>query len=410
VPLLADPAWTPTELAGVIKRNGVRAAAWEGDLPAGLVGLEHAGQRDGFTIARVLPPADGFAPNRMRPDMELGRFTSGSTGFPRCLQYTSRMVLAAAAAWWEGAAVTADDRVLSMATFNNGLAFNTSVFAVLCSGAMVAFHGGKILKSAIARTIAAVDPTILIAYPIVYEALVRSGEPLGFSSRFRLAASSAAPLAETTRALWRLLVGFDINDYYGMAELGPITFVNASARGRRGRPMPRVTFAVTDDDGRPVPAGEIGRIRVKTAALVREYLDTTDPPFSANLDAEGRYITCDRGLVGAGGDLVLKGRVGNIVNIAGRKIDPTEIEAALRTMPGVRNVVVHGEKAGADTLLAAWVESECVAADDVVAFARAQLAAYKVPHRVTVMAELPRSSAGKISLGRLRGFDTEVQP
>jgi acyl-CoA synthetase (AMP-forming)/AMP-acid ligase II len=99
--------------------------------------------------------------------------------------------------------------------------------------------------------------------------------------------------------------------------------------------------------------------------------------------------------------LVLHGRLGRLINIAGRKIDPTEVESALREMSGVQNVVVRGEETPERTLLAAYIESTTVTREEVVGFCIKRLAQYKVPQHITILARLPRSSAGKISLGRI---------
>jgi acyl-CoA synthetase (AMP-forming)/AMP-acid ligase II len=98
--------------------------------------------------------------------------------------------------------------------------------------------------------------------------------------------------------------------------------------------------------------------------------------------------------------------VGRLINIAGRKIDPSEVESALRELPGVQNAVVRAEETPERTLLAAYLESTTVTREEVVRFCIGRLAQYKVPQKITVLSQLPRSSAGKISLGRLEATQT----
>lgn len=135
--------------------------------------------------------------------------------------------------------------------------------------------------------------------------------------------------------------------------------------------------------------------------MASDYLECGGTRLAANLDGYGYYVTRDLGRVTPEGHLVLHGRLGRSINIAGRKIDPAEVESALREMPGVRNVVVRGEETPGRILLAAYIESTTVTREEVVEFCVKRLAQYKVPQHITILPQLPRSSAGKISLGRI---------
>jgi len=90
-----------------------------------------------------------------------------------------------------------------------------------------------------------------------------------------------------------------------------------------------------------------------------------------------------------------------LVNVAGRKISPAEVERVLRTLPGVQDALVRGEVADGRAILAAYVESQSVQRQEVVDFCVARLAPYKIPQRIAVLAALPRSATGKPSLGSI---------
>ena len=410
VPLLADPAWSAREIEGVIRRCGVRAVAWDGRPAADLACVSRSSESEAVVLDRVSDRNGFLSSTRLQGDTAFGRFTSGTSGHARCLQFRAQAALAAAAGWREAAGLSARDRVLCLATLNNGLAFNTSVLALLLAGGTLMFHAGRLLESSISRTMAAVDPTVLVAFPFVYEALVgRKGKPLK-APGLRLAVSSAAPLPANVRELWEEETGLRICDYYGLAEVGPCTFNDGSRPGSVGVALPGVSFTVTGEDGNEVPAGEVGRIRVKTPSMASGYLDAAGSDFAEAVDERGCYVTQDLGYLTPEGNLVLRGRVGRLVNIAGRKIDPAEIEAVLREMPGVRDAVVRGETSGGRAVLAAYVEGTEVSRDGVVRFCLNRLAQYKVPQLITVVSQLPRSSAGKISLGRIEAGDASPSP
>jgi long-chain acyl-CoA synthetase len=274
---------------------------------------------------------------------------------------------------------------------------------VFLSGALLAFHGGRVLPRSLERTFATIDPTVFVAFPFAYELLVtHQREARLIPPRLRLAVSSAARLAPTVREAWLAVTRLPICDYYGVAEVGPCTFNDGSRPDSVGRPLPGVSFTITDEAGHELPAGEVGLIRIRTRSMASAYLDREEPAFSASLDEQGRYVTRDLGCVSATGHLILRGRQGRMVNVAGRKIDPLEVEGVLRQLPGVKDVLVCGEDSPDRTVLAAYIESDSLTREELLAFLTTRVAAYKIPQAVVIVPQLPRSSTGKVSVGRLR--------
>lgn len=395
LPLLADPAWKTAELAAVAQRCGARVAAIEADSD-GPIGSESQVKR--ITLFKLgnavepVPVTDGTA---------FGRFTSGTTGFSRCLQFCDRAALAASAGWCEATQISAEDRILCLATLNNGLAFNTSIFSILLSGGVLAFHPGLLVRGSLSKTLAAVQPTILVAFPFAYELLASGKGDLRMPSTMRLAVSSAAPLSPEVRSKWAAETGLRICDYYGLAELGPCTFNDGSVPDSMGVALPGVSFAITSSGGEMVEPGASGQIRVRTQSMASGYLDLAEPDFASNLDEQNYYVTKDMGILTETGHLKLRGRLGELVNIAGRKIDPAEVAAVIRNIAGVGEVVVRREDDSARPFLAAYIESRTIRRADVVSFCTEHLAQYKIPQSITILPELPRSAAGKVSMGML---------
>lgn len=402
VPIFADPAWTSSELKEIIRRCAIKTVVWEGKLPDGLTQLSFQAKLGTYRLYRVDVPEEEMHPINLLEGTAFGRFTSGSTGFSRCLQFSSQAALEAATSWREAASLSEDDRVLCLATLNNGLAFNTSLLSVFLSGGLLLFHPGRLIPSALNKTFASAKPTVLVAFPFVYELLIKSSDSFSSLSELRLAVSSSAQFSSSVRDKWKEATNLSICDYYGLVEVGPCTFNDGSDPDSVGSPLPGVSFAVTAEDGTFLPTGEVGRIRVKTKSMALGYLDVNKSLFSANVDDNGYYMTRDIGLLTPKGKVVLKGRLGRMINVAGRKIDPAEVEAKLREMPGVQEVVVCGEESANRTLLAAYIESSSVIQDEVIEFCISHLAQYKIPQSITILPKLPRSSTGKISLGRIR--------
>lgn len=379
VPVLADAAWTAPELEQAMARCGA----------GGL--LSEDGELRRREPAHELD-LEGVA---------FGRFTSGSTGAPRCLAFGAGAALAAARGWATTAGYGPEDEVLCLATLNNGLGFNASLFPALLAGSCLTLHSGRLVRSSIVKLLAAVEPTVLVAFPFVYEQLVDAPGAAGSLRRLRLAVSSAARLAESTKAAWAELSGIAVCDYYGLAEVGPCTFNDGSRPDSLGRPLPACELRVTDDWGQVCAAGTVGRLRVRTPSMAADFLDAEQPRLAAGRDANGFFVSQDVGWLDEEGRLYLTGRIGRQVNVAGRKVEPSEVEGVLRDLPGVSAAIVVAEPSGSTNVLAAYVETESVARQEVVAHCAERLASYKIPQAIHLVAELPRSSSGKVSAGAL---------
>ena len=402
VPILADPAWTSRELEALMARDGVAAVFWPRDAEG-----ELDGKRESFgAFAARLKPGETRICER---GIAFGRFTSGTTGAPRCLAFSESAALAAARNWAAASGYGSSDRVLCLATLNNGLAFNAALLAVLLARAQLVFHGGKLLPRALARTMRATDPTVLVAFPFVYNQLTSTGVADDSLAALRLAVSSAARLDPKTKLAWSRKSKAPICDYYGLVEVGPCTFNDGSDVESVGRVLGGVSIKVTRDDGRTVDRGETGRIRVRTESMARDFLDPGEPRFASAIDRDGYYVTQDMGYVNEDDRLHLTGRVGRQINIEGRKIEPTEVEVALRELSGVRDAVVVAEPGDVRPVLAAYVEASGLSERELRVHCSALLAPYKIPQRIEIVDQLPRSSTGKVSVGTLAPATTKDQ-
>jgi acyl-CoA synthetase (AMP-forming)/AMP-acid ligase II len=195
-----------------------------------------------------------------------------------------------------------------------------------------------------------------------------------------------------------------ICDYYGLAEVGPVTFNDSTVPGSVGVPLDGVEVVLE-----PVGGGG-DRVLVRTRSMARHFIDGREPALAESLTAEGFLRTRDLGRVDPDGRLRLVGRLGSVVNVAGRKIDPTEVADVLRALPGATDVVVRGESGADGELLAAYVESGTVDRAAVVEHCRARLSVYKLPQRVTVLAAFPRTSTGKVNASALSGAQASPAP
>lgn len=167
-----------------------------------------------------------------------------------------------------------------------------------------------------------------------------------------------------------------------------------------GRPSTGVEVVVVDDDGNPVPPGEVGTVRVRSRAMMRGYW--RDPERTAEaIGADGWLITGDLGRFDEAGNLRLVGRRAEMLIRGGYNVYPAEVENVLAEHPAIERVAVVGapDEVMGERIVAFVVPRAGEGApglDEVRAWVKARLASYKAPDRVEVVAELPLTSMLKV--------------
>ncbi|MEU2667773.1 AMP-binding protein [Streptomyces sp. NPDC007164] len=228
----------------------------------------------------------------------------------------------------------------------------------------------------------------------------------------RLLAGGGAPKPpEIYHAVVREM-GVQLTHGYGMTEVPMITMgapddTVEHLAGTEGRPPAGMEIRITDEDGKPLPHGTDGEVRLRGEAVCKGYLD---PAASASVfDAEGFLITGDVGHVRESGHLVLTGRLKDIIIRKGENISAKEIEDLLHRHPDVGDAAVIGlPDPERGELVCAVVEQPAGAAPLTLAqltgYLRAEgLSVHKLPERLEVVAALPRNDAlRKVLKYRLR--------
>lgn len=390
VPFLLDAATGPAALAAVVHECGLDLLLQEPE--AAPLPDSRAARWPGAGAALATGPRRRPA---LRADTAVCRFTSGSTGTPKCIEFSAAAVLRAAANWTLGTGLTGQDRVLSLASPANGLAFNTALNPLLLAGGQLHLERGLPTAGRAARALQRTRATRLVAFPALYESFVRRPvAPDAFTS-LRMAVSSAAPLRSDTRQAFTELSGVALIDYYGAAETGPLTFAGTDRQSGLGLPLPGVEIRAGSC------ASETAPIEVRSESMGSGYLNAPGA-FAERMTPDGYYRTGDAGFLGPTG-LHLTGRTDRVVNVGGRKVDANAVEAALDGLTGVRDAVVLEvpDQHGAGTVAAVFEADTPVALATVHAHVADRLAAYQIPSLIRTLPALPRGSTGKVRTAQL---------
>jgi long-chain acyl-CoA synthetase len=336
-------------------------------------------------------------------------YTSGSTGRPKGA-VLSHEALAFAVDSWRGPvmALSASDVVLGVLPFAHSFGLNGALLAPLFSGARVVLverFSAEAVLDAIERHRVTVFPGVATMFRRVLDSPRLGATDLG---SLRIGVSGAAPCPWDLACEWRERTGVRIVRGYGMTELfRPISYLAEDPRDLAdaiGLPVPGVEVAIVEEDGRPAPAGGIGELWIKSPAAMDTYLNA--PEETREVLANGWFKTGDLASLTGDGFVRVAGRKRERILRGGYSVFPQEVETVLLTHPAVAEAAVVGlahPELGEE--VAAFVSLRAGSAcrgDDLVAYCKERLAAFKDPRTVTIMESLPRGATGKVLKSRLR--------
>lgn len=337
-------------------------------------------------------------------------YTSGTTGEPKGALVLHRRESEGARVLAEILGLTpADVTVLAIpASHAFGL---TCLLAAIAAGSCAVLVDSTFSMDPLFRAIDRYDATILHGSPALFASFLGAAATEARSIRTGFVAGAACPpriLAQMDDRDVRLL------NLYGMTEIGAATCCRMNdPPGLRyetcGRPLPGFEFRVVPPhpgaagrlDGQVTGAGEV---QVRGPSVLPGYLDR--PESDIETFDDGWFRTGDVGSFDAGGNLMISGRLKEIITVSGFTVFPAEVEGFLQTHPDVVEAAVVGIPH--DTMgevPAAFIvvgEGSSLTAPALLQFARAQIAGYKLPYTIQFVSELPRLPSGKLDRHLLR--------
>ena len=225
-------------------------------------------------------------------------------------------------------------------------------------------------------------------------------------SQLHLTVSGGTALTSAATDIWQQVTGCMISEGYGLSETSPVVCFNQPGKellGTVGKPLIDTEVKLINEQGQVVSDGTEGEIVVKGPQVMPGYWqrpDETAKVFTPN----GYFKTGDVGVRMATGEIKIVDRLKDMIIVSGFNVYPNEIEDVLTQHPCVVEAAVIGEpdeKSG-EQVCAYITLSQAVEQGDIVAHCQQSLTAYKVPKKVVVLAELPKSTVGKILRRELR--------
>ena len=254
------------------------------------------------------------------------------------------------------------------------------------------------------------EATVFMGVPTLYTRLLAEpGLTKEACSHMRLFISGSAPLLIEVFNAWRQRTGHTILERYGMSETTMLTsnpYQGAERRGGTvGFALPGVSLRVQDDEGRAMPAGEIGGIQVKGPNVFKGYWRMPEKT-AQEFTADGYFKTGDVGKLDERGYITIVGRSKDLIISGGYNVYPAEVEGYLNELPGVlESALVGVPHADFGEVGVAVIVARPGAVLDpagVLLALKARLANFKIPKQCFVVAELPRNTMGKVQKNLLR--------
>jgi acyl-CoA synthetase (AMP-forming)/AMP-acid ligase II len=331
--------------------------------------------------------------------------TSGTTSKPKTVPIRQRNLVASTGAVARTYGLAGEDVTMCVMPLFHVHGLVAAVLGTLSTGGTVVVS--RFRASAFWDDVARHGATWYTAVPTIHARLLTQAarQP---KHRLRFVRSCSAPLPAVLWQRYEEATGVPLVEAYGMTEAAHQMASNPLPPGER-RPgtvgqATGVEIAALDEDWRPVPVGAHGEVSVRGPSVVDHYLD--NPAATAASFRDGWFRTGDVGTLTADGYLTLVGRIKELINRAGEKISPYEVEDVVLTHPAVAEAAAYpvpdehyGEQVGVVVVLS----GEATPAE-IVAHCADRLVSFKRPVRVSILPEIPKGPTGKIQRRTLAGL------
>lgn len=338
-------------------------------------------------------------------------FTSGTTGSPKGVVMSHGQTLRAYLDWCDFADLRAGDRYLIANPFFHIFGYKAGCLACLMRGATIfpvaVFDAGEVFEIVERERI-----SVLPGPPTVYHSLLEDPEAARRDiTSLRVGVTGAADIpVELIRRIReelpfeRILVG------YGLTEAGTVSGSRPDDDFEHiattvGVPWVGTEVRIVTEAGTDAETGEAGEVVVRGETVTKGYFDDPEATAAA-IDTEGWLHTGDLGTLDAEGYLRIVGRIKDMFIVGGFNAYPAEIENLMLRHPRIAQVAVIGvpderlgEVAKAFVVLSPGSSTD---AAEIVEWARAEMANFKVPRSVEFLAELPMNATGKVAKDELR--------
>jgi long-chain acyl-CoA synthetase len=327
-------------------------------------------------------------------------YTSGTTGFPKGATLSHGNVISNAQSTVHHAGFTHNDRMILFLPLFHVFGQNFIMNATFAAQGTLVMHRRFVLDEVL-NSIQRHRITMFFGVPTIYITLLNTDLSAYDLSSIRYDFSAAATMPQEISRAWTERFGRRIYEGYGLTECSPFACYNHDSHhkfGSVGTAIRDFQIKILDADDNEVPIGKWGEICIKGPGVMLGYWKRPDDTQFALRN--GWLHSGDIGMKDEEGYVFIMDRVKDMINAAGFKIWPAEVEQFLYQHEAIKEVAVFGvpDPLKGEAVKAAVVlkQGATATSDEIIAFCRERIASYKVPTVVQFLNELPKSATGKI--------------
>jgi long-chain acyl-CoA synthetase len=327
-------------------------------------------------------------------------YTSGTTGFPKGAMLSHGNVVSNMYSTVHHIGFKPDDRMAAFLPLFHVFGQNFIMNATFTACATLVLYR-RFVPDVVLGSIGRDRVTMFFAVPTIYINLLNMDLSSYDLSSLRYDFSAAATMPQEISRRWTARFSRPVYEGYGLTECSPFACYNHDFRhkfGSVGTAVENFELKILDENDAELPLGQWGEICIKGPGVMQGYWGK--PEDTARALRGGWLHSGDIGTMDEEGYVFIVDRVKDMINVSGFKVWPAEVEQFLYRHPAVKEVAVYGvpDPLKGEAVRAAIVlrDGERASAEELIAFCRERMAAYKAPESVEFVTELPKSATGKI--------------
>jgi long-chain acyl-CoA synthetase len=344
-------------------------------------------------------------PSIQGDDLAILQYTGGTTGIAKGAMLTQKNVLAnvfQVQEWAKEIVIKGEENILTALPLYHIFALSVNFLSFLTLGSRMILVPKPIPIKNLVKVFKNYRITIMTGVNTLFNALINDEKFRELAPKdLKVVIAGAAALQKSVAKEFYRITKTNITEGYGLTEASPVTHCNplgtSSVVGSIGLPFPGTEAKVVDENGQDMPTGEVGELIIRGPQVMKGYWNR--PEETANTLRNGWLWTGDMAKMDEKGFFFIVDRKKDMISVSGFNVYPNEIEAVIASHPKVLEAGVIGvedEKSGETAKAFIVKKDQDLNAEEIKAYCRQNLTAYKIPRYFEFVEQLPKSNIGKI--------------
>jgi long-chain acyl-CoA synthetase len=339
-------------------------------------------------------------------DVILLQYTSATTGVAKGAMITNKNMLAnmmQLLTWIRSTLIVGKEVVLGALPLYHIYALMVCGLCFMSIGSRVVLVPNPRDIKKLIKLLHKIPMTVVVGLNTLFQTLLNQPNfPYCNFSQLKLTVAGGMPTKSPVAEEWKKMTGISILDAYGLTEASPVVTANpitaTDFNGSVGLPLPNTEVKIVDSNGLAVCPGKVGEMYVRGPQVMLGYWKNPEATAEV-LDSDGWLKTGDIARMDEQGFIYIVDRKKDMILVSGFNVYPNEVEDVLNENEKIIEAAVIGvddSKSGEVVIAYVVVKDEKITEEEIKAYCRTHLAAYKIPKRIFIVKDLPKSNVGKV--------------